>query len=101
RHTRSYGDWSSDVCSSDLPPAILDSSGENSVLSSHAAIIMGQTHIVVVQDASAAAAGLAHDLVSHGFSIEVVTTISAARERFRRDRKSVVEGKRGESGARR
>src|SRR5207248_4429127 len=21
RHTRSYGDWSSDVCSSDLPPA--------------------------------------------------------------------------------
>src|SRR6266516_4177755 len=23
RHTRSYGDWSSDVCSSDLPPHVL------------------------------------------------------------------------------
>src|SRR5437867_13256552 len=26
RHTRSYGDWSSDVCSSDLPPTLTSSS---------------------------------------------------------------------------
>src|SRR6266516_6813813 len=27
RHTRSYGDWSSDVCSSDLPDGAADSAG--------------------------------------------------------------------------
>src|SRR5207248_6576082 len=32
RHTRSYGDWSSDVCSSDLGPAVSDEAVEFEVV---------------------------------------------------------------------
>src|SRR6266516_3878300 len=45
RHTRSYGDWSSDVCSSDLPlPAVLagpERCGLNSALLNSMAVLPG------------------------------------------------------------
>src|SRR3712207_8309146 len=80
RHTRYWRDWSSDVCSSDLerrrvPPE----------------------PIVVEAELVAVEVGRGHHVVDK----KIRRDVPAGRSRVHLDRKSVVEGKRGDLGGRR
>src|SRR5438094_7757354 len=56
RHTRSYGDWSSDVCSSDLKPDAIGLSG----------LLVKSTHQMVITATDLKAAGIAVPLLVGG-----------------------------------
>src|SRR5207248_1827199 len=58
RHTRSYGDWSSDVCSSDLVPANLFAAVEITTLPTHGSLELAGAPVTAGQFVSVADLGL-------------------------------------------
>src|SRR2546426_12045466 len=81
RHTRLQGDWSSDVCSSDLNELVETSGVSASAKGGRIAVACGSRALPQV--------------------LRARNALSAATRKARRDRKSGVEGKRGDLGGRR
>src|SRR5207248_5354909 len=95
RHTRSYGDWSSDVCSSDLDLLAEDGTAQRDYV-----VELGSERLV--EEIENGIRGLspgeereiAYELAD-GSRRKATVVLKELKQRVLPDRKSVVEGKRG------
>src|SRR5207248_5343221 len=89
RHTRSYGDWSSDVCSSDLVALVERFRLERLDQVVHQVAVLGKVHVVDAEELL----GLLHALLRYGDGLVLlVRLVVVGRSEERR------EGKRGGLG---